>query len=617
MLDVGCWTLDVVFLLLLFAPFCLRAQLSPQIPPNLASQLMVPQPAVDHSPPENISATAEFDPPVVRPGENTFYRVAINATENTIEWPEKFPAPPELLFGAGVRGQLTQPDGTPFHPLSGFVYEITATAAGHFVVPNFVVSAGGRSVEVPSAGLDVETNAVTMPARKLSLEVSATNLFFGQPFRVRVILPAAQGNRIEALRDVQFNGNGILTDRLATRQSVEPVNRGGQLAPAYIYETVATPLATGPQKISAQGFTAGSGFGGPVVISAPAIISGGPPNYVLLASDAVSFNVRPLPAEGELPGFTGAIGKFFSDPPHLSTNRLRVGEPVRLKAVFHGEGDLTRLVPPAAPRSRDWQIIADEPAGGGFTLIPETDEPRETPAIPFSYFNPATTSYVDLTIPPLPVTVIGEGLPTQLPAANDEAQPGAPAKLSDLAPAPGKTASSLRPLQLRGWFVCVQLAPVAGFLGLWRWDRRRKFLEAHPEIVRRRKAKRRFAPRTPPAAKSRGRRRFGEFSAARGRRAARRLRPALSGASARAGLRRRAGANWKRTRRGNSAPDFRGGGRAICRRAANPRRFAGAEFRNGVAGEIGGRIVSSADSLFLPALLMLFVGGTFRARGDE
>ena len=29
-----------------------------------------------------------------------------------------------------------------------------------------------------------------------------------------------------------------------------------------------------------------------------------------------------------------------------------------------------------------------------------------------------------------------------------------------------------------------------GFLALWQWDRRRRFLEAHPEIVRRRQARR-------------------------------------------------------------------------------------------------------------------------------
>jgi hypothetical protein len=62
--------------------------------------------------------------------------------------------------------------------------------------------------------------------------------------------------------------------------------------------------------------------------------------------------------------------------------------------------------------------------------------------------------------------------------------------LSELALAPGRTAGSLVPLALRGWFPLVQVAPVFGFAGLWAWERRRRYLEAHPEIVVRRRARR-------------------------------------------------------------------------------------------------------------------------------
>ena len=123
-------------------------------------------------------------------------------------------------------------------------------------------------------------------------------------------------------------------------------------------------------------------------------------------------------------------------------------------------------------------------------MIPQTDAVTNTPAIPFSAFDPATAKYVDLTVPSLPVTVVGESLPVQLAARDDETESSAPTRLSGLAPTPGKTVGGLKPLQLRGWFVGVQLAPVLGFVALWQWDRRRRFLEAHPEIVRRRQARR-------------------------------------------------------------------------------------------------------------------------------
>jgi hypothetical protein len=473
----------------LFAPWLLFAQSPPQVPPGGLAQLQVAQPAVDVMSP--VAATAAFDPPVVRAGEKTFYRVNVDAAEASIQWPEAISAPAELKLGANARGQLTQFLGNKFRLLTSFIYEMRAPVAGHFTITNFTVNLSGAPVEIPAASLDVVAdNSGLPPARQLVLAASATNLFLGQPFRVRVLLPAGPGNQIEALREIQLNDDGLMVDKTTMRQSIEVVNVHGQLQPAFISEMTVTPIAAGAQKFFAQGFTAGREFSGPIAIRGQVTLPSGPPKYVLLVSEPLEIKVRPLPPEGELPGFTGAMGKFFCDPPQLSTNRLRLGEPVHLKIIFHGEGDLTRFVPPAPPHPRDWQIIADKPPATGFTLIPLTDEVRETPAIPFSCFDPVTARFMDLTIPSLPVTVAGESLPGQLPAFDNNTKSAAPLKLSGLAPTPGKTVASLKPLQLRGGFVGMQLLPVLGFLALWQWDRRRRFLEAHPEIVRRRQARR-------------------------------------------------------------------------------------------------------------------------------
>jgi len=488
-LNVECSMWNVFLSGLLLAPFSLPAQAPPQLPPGGLVQLQVAQPVVDVSVPA--TAMAVFDPPVVQPGEKTFYRVNVVATESSIRWPEKISAPPELQFGAPASGQMSQFLGNQYHPLTAFVYEVRATATGHFAVTNFTVTVYGQPVEIPAATLDVVAeNASPNPPPQLMLETSATNVFLGQPFHVRVLLPSGAGNQVEVLQEVQLNSRSLMTDKMTQRQTIQTINLNGQLKPAFLCEMTVTPIATGPLKFSAQGFTAGHQFTGPITIRGQVTLSSGPPKYDLLVSDPVAINVRPLPAGGELPGFTGAIGDFFMDPPQLSTNRIRVGDPVHLKLVFHGKGDLTQLTPPAPPRSRDWEIIADNPPNTGFTFIPLTDEVNATPAIPFSYFDAATTQFVDLTIPPLPVTVVAQGLPTELPPMEDESPSAVPLKLSGLAPSPGKTASSLEPLQLRGWFVGLQLLPVGGFLALWQWDRRRRFLEAHPEIVCRRQARR-------------------------------------------------------------------------------------------------------------------------------
>ncbi len=123
-----------------------------------------------------------------------------------------------------------------------------------------------------------------------------------------------------------------------------------------------------------------------------------------------------------------------------------------------------------------------------------------TPPIPFSYFDPAKRAYVDLTIPPLPVSV-------QPPPAGARPSPSGVAALGsrrDDAPEPGERdgvmnglaesprviASSLVPLQHRGWFIAFQFVPPLALAALWLWDRRRRFLAEHPEVQLKSRARR-------------------------------------------------------------------------------------------------------------------------------
>ena len=481
----------LLFSFALLAAFSSPAQTSPPTTTNTASPIMVVQPPVDVTSP--VTATATFDFPTVAPGESTYYRVTLDATESSIQWPEKIITPTGLQLGPGIQGQIMEAFPDRFRPLTSFVYAARATNAGRFTLPAFTIKVYGKPVEIPAASLQATADGSISngPAWRLGLETSATNVYLGQVFHTRVLLPAAGSNLVEALREVKLNGDGFITDKSTLRQSVEPVQRDGRSLPAYIYQVDVIPIAPGQLELSAQGYTAGREFIGPITIQSPVVIPNGPTRYILLGSDAVTIHVHSLPAAGRLPGSTGAIGTFACDPPRLSTNRVQTGFPVQLKMAIHNADGLGRLVPPELPQVPDWQIIPEKSGEGvAYTLIPLTSSTQATPAIPFSCFNPATASYVDLTIPAVPITVFEEGLPMTLPAMAEKSSATAPVKLSDLSPTPGKSASSLKPLQLRGWFIGLQLLPVLGIVGLWRWDHRRRYLEAHPEIVRRRRARR-------------------------------------------------------------------------------------------------------------------------------
>src|SRR5262249_12239523 len=156
----------------------------------------------------------------------------------------------------------------------------------------------------------------------------------------------------------QLVGQGFIVDQSSGKQSIEPMLRNGANALTFVYETILTPIASGKIKFYAQGWHMANRFSAPVIVNNVLVQSG--PEHILLDSDPVEMTVRPLPVEGRLAGFTGAVGDFSSDTPRLGTNVVRVGEPLRLSVTYRGQGNLARLVPPPVPFSRDWQALGPQ-----------------------------------------------------------------------------------------------------------------------------------------------------------------------------------------------------------------------------------------------------------------
>ena len=510
------------FLALLLAALLVPARAQTTNPPPLDPliSLMVSQPKIDITSP--VRPTAAFDPPVVAPGQEAIYRVTFNALEETIDWPDKIAAPAGLEMSRGAHGEILRMGPGSFQPLTAFNYRVRPSSVGTFNVPEFSVSVYGKPAKVPSARLDVVASppAPAQPPLHAFLELPATNLFVGQPVLARVLLPGSPIVGVQGLAQVQLSGHGFLVDLGGARQRFESLPHGGTRVATFVYEATLTPMVEGNITVFGQGFAAGSHFSGSIVIMGGAIIPGGPPQYTLVETEPVELHVRPLPSEGELPGFTGAIGSLALGAPKLATNAVRVGDVVTLSVSVtnRGDGPLARLVAPPAPRVGDWQIFAPNevappmalplgvpgmPGPGdrlvgvttfNYTLIPLSEQASATPSIPFSYFDPESGKYVDLTVPPVPVTVRPGAAPSDLQALVQAAAPPVETEmepvLSGLAASPGRTAATLVPSQQQAWFPLAQLAPAVVFGGLWGWDRRRRYYEKHPDVLLRKRARR-------------------------------------------------------------------------------------------------------------------------------
>ncbi len=464
--------------------------------------LMLSQPKLDTTSP--VRAEAVFDPPVARPGERVIYRLSFNALRDSILWDGRLPGG-EIKGLPASSGQIMQMAGTNYQPRSSFNYHSATPREGQFVAPAFNVRVAGRNVRVPEVSLIVSNGATSPPPQMLYLDITPERPFVGESVRVRIFSPASPSGVVQGLGQVQLMGKGFLHELTATRQSVETLPFNGKMTPHYIYETTLTPISPGKETIYAQGFAIGNRFSGPVTITGPAVIAGNMLQYTLLDSDPMRVEFRPLPPDGRPPGFSGGVGVYSVDPPQLSTNTLAPGEPVRLSVSIRGRGNLGRLSLPPPPAIPDWQVlpakrenlpaqVLDARGFANFTcvLVPLKGGLKSTPALPFSFFHPEKEVYVSRDIPSVPVTVLPGNAPADMSALLDQRMASGPKEpvLSELSGAQGKTVATLVPLQLQGWFPAVQLAPAVFFLGLWQWDRRRRYLEAHPDVVARRRARR-------------------------------------------------------------------------------------------------------------------------------
>ena len=484
---------------LLLAAMPLRALDIDSMTAEQLMTLMLAQPRLAVN--EAVAPAASFDPPVIAPGGKAVYRVSLHALDEAItRWPDKLPVPPQLDLVRGAEGMIFNYGPGTMIPLTAINFHATAAQPGVYVIPAYDIEIYGKAVTIPEARLEVASGNPGLPsAHELVLEPAKTNVYLGEALRVRVLNPS-ENHVMPMLSEVQLNGDGFIAGKDSVRQEISTVQLpDGRDLLAFIYETSITPFTRGPLPLTAQGFTSGNQAGGPVIIRGGVVIPGGPPQFTLLESEPVTLNVLPLPQAGRLPGFNGAIGRFTREAPKLSATSIAVGNPVKLSVTFQSGENAAHLGMPEAPATPAWDVIANaSPQFAGnsvtfvYTLIPQTDQTSATPEIPFCYFDPDAGQYVDLSIPAMPIQVSpNPGADTNgLAPLTGELTPEKKLSLSPLATTMGRTANSLVPLQERGWFFLVELGPMLGLAALWLASRRRLYLDQHPDLVRRRQARR-------------------------------------------------------------------------------------------------------------------------------
>jgi hypothetical protein len=454
----------------------------------------------------SLSATAVFDPPVLKLMRFGEFRVTVLGAASGIDIPDPLPAPDGLILDL-VRKEpgVQMLDGQRVMAMT-YYYTVTAARAGTFVVPSFTLHASGTAVTVPATQLVAqEPTPGDLPYQSATavLDLAPGEYYVGQMLPARLLVFDTPDETVQAIANVaKPAGDFLFQSQNGSRR--ERIVWQGRPANALVTPLRLTPIKPGESEISLQAivFVAKNNAVGRL---------SGNTAQTMLDTPPVKVSVRPLPESGRRPGFTGAIGQFTLGQPTLSTPEVIVGDPVTLTVTITGEGNLEGIGAPPLESSEAWQAFTTTAeverevfsARGTkkftYTLIPRRADLRSLPVIPFAYFDPERREYLDLSVPPQAIVVKPDPnaapppAPVEMAASDTKAEPpmaNPPERiLTGLAEKPGRWRRSPSPVWSAPIFWFAQAIPAVALLGLWGWRRRVDYLAAHPEIVRRREAR--------------------------------------------------------------------------------------------------------------------------------
>jgi hypothetical protein len=433
----------------------------------------------------------------------------------TLELRLESPDPPEKLdttvttdFEVVAREKSREPlismgggGGVQIRNLYTIVYRLRPTRTGALTVPSFTAVVRGRSyatqpivVKVSAAGaLPRGPGASPAPGAKpqtpaqppprggwayrgwekdvaLRAELGRREVFVGEqvPVEFWLVSPYPVAHYGSATTP---HYEGFWQEVLDTPRELRPVARGAQVG--YMVQRLALfPTRTGELTVDPFDLrevsipVRGGGFD----------VSG---DVVQLErrSAPVTVKVKPLPA-GPPPGFEPANVGSLSLEVSATPERVAVGEPITVRMIIRGDGNVRAVVPPRLPEVAGARAFAPasadraEPRGGRFlgtrtvetVLVPDRAGELVVPGLEWPFFDPHSGKYQTVLTPALRVTVV----PAAAAPPPREALPGGRAVAGGLRGIRADAAlrrSGPPPWQLPG-FLALLLAPPLLFLAL-------------------------------------------------------------------------------------------------------------------------------------------------------
>lgn len=436
----------------------------------------------------------EMTPPVAGPGQPFKLQVRIES---------------DVILGPADRvgRELKPPKGMALR-FSGQLFRANTTEAilnfsgvapeeeGPHVIPSFNVRFPAKLIKIPE--MTVNVSAATGFRRegqaRAELVMPVRTYFVGERIPGAILLKGSEQEMVNGSFGLECEADGFTFQQTGARNEELPNGQGLQTG----FEL--TPLRTGTSEVVINGIML--------------VNTGGLGGFAASGRDRPftfrrKVTVEHVPETGRPVEWTGAIGRFLAESVTVSNPRPEVGEPIRLRAILAGEGNLDRILPPELGSNETWDVVpggdrrfrrAEDQRSFTYTLVPRLPGQHLTPAIRFAIFDPETRTFQRLEFAPQPVTVTGNApAKVELISIDPGAAAGTPAAkaLTGLAtPDPAHRglldpgAKVVAPLATSRPFWTTNLTLVTLSVALFGAAAATAYLLAHPEILLRARARR-------------------------------------------------------------------------------------------------------------------------------
>ncbi len=374
---------------------------------------------------------------------------------------------------------------------SKYLYPVTGQTPGTFTIPAIPLRVRGKEITTAPLSLEIVKLSGSRPQFNssqpyfLTFQATKTEAYVNELIPIELGLYVRGNNSIARPGRPKFdNSSKFVIKPFPTTYRLNPEQIDGIPFSNVRFPTQVAALAPGehvlgPASVETDIAKPGSGLFPKAMMRLS--------ESRTIASNELSFTIKPLPEQGRPASFQGAVGSFELEV-SAKPLELRAGDPLSIEVLVRGNGNFDSLNPPKLPETEGWRVYpvskVENPDGTDSqtvtydqVVIP-LQKHESLPSLELAFFDPAKEQYVTLRSPAIPLKIIPD--PAADPASGSAvlSQIGFQGEQLDDILFIHTGSPSWRPLTgslvTQPSFWAWQLLPfsaVAGLAGGWAWRR--------------------------------------------------------------------------------------------------------------------------------------------------